>query len=64
MTNRLPGKPCVVTNSMARKTALMGAAATALIAATPALHAATPEVQSATLQAAVRTPCASRSANG
>ncbi len=39
---------------MARKTALLGAAATALIAATPALHAATPEVQSATLQAAVR----------
>lgn len=54
MTNRLPGKPCVVTNSMARKTALLGAAATALIAATPALHAATPEVQSARLQAAVR----------
>ncbi len=39
---------------MARKTALLGAAATALIAATPALHAATPEVQSARLQAAVR----------
>jgi len=54
MTNRLPGKPRVVTNSMARRTALLGAAATALIAATPALHAATPEVQSATLQAAVR----------
>lgn len=54
MTNRLPGKPCVVTNSRARKTALMGAAATALIAATPALHAATADVQSATLQAAVR----------
>ena len=54
MTNRLPGKPCVVTNSRVRKTALMGAAATALIAATPALHAATPEVQSAKLQAAVR----------
>ncbi len=54
MTNRLPGKPRVVTNSMARKTALLGAAATALIATTPALHAATPEVQSAKLQQAVR----------
>ena len=54
MTNRLPGKPRVATNSSARRTALLGAAATALIAATPALHAATPEVQSARLQAAVR----------
>ncbi len=54
MTNRLPGKPCVAANSRARRSALLGAAATALIATTPALHAATPEVQSAKLQQAVR----------
>ena len=54
MTNRLPGKPCVVTNSRTCRTALLGAAATALIAATPTLHAATSEVQSARLQQAVR----------
>ncbi len=54
MTNRLPGKACVMTNSRVRRTAIMGAAATALIAATPTLHAATSEVQSARLQQAVR----------
>jgi outer membrane autotransporter protein len=54
MTMKLPGKRCAATNARVRKTALVGAAATALIAATPALHAATPGTDATTLQAAVR----------
>jgi outer membrane autotransporter protein len=54
MTMKLPARRCAVKNSKIRKSALMGAAATALIAATPTLHAATPGPEATTLQAAIR----------
>jgi outer membrane autotransporter protein len=54
MKNRSPGQPCVVSNSRVRRSALVGAAATALIAVSPSLHAAAVDAQAATLQAAVR----------
>jgi outer membrane autotransporter protein len=54
MNDSLHGRARTVSDSRVRTTALMGAAATALIAATPMLHAAEPQFQSATLQAAVR----------
>jgi len=54
MNKMLPGQSHGVAKSRARRSAMIGAAATALIAVAPALHAATPELQSAKLQAAVR----------
>ena len=53
MTNRLPGKPRG-SKSRLRKTAMMGAAATALIAVVPSLQAAELDDQATNLQAAVR----------
>lgn len=54
MKDRLHGRSRTVTSTGVRRTALMGAAATALMAATPVLHAADAPAQSTTLQAAVR----------
>ena len=45
MTNKLPEKPRLVTKAPVRRTAVMGAAATVLIAATPSLHAGVPAEQ-------------------
>ena len=54
MNHRLHGRSRIVSGIGIRRTALMGAAATALIAAAPGLQAADTPTQSATLQAAVR----------
>ena len=54
MTKGLPNKSRVATVSRVRKYAMMGAAATALIAATPSFSADAPAQEAAPLQAAIR----------
>ncbi|RPI12337.1 MAG: hypothetical protein EHM60_12200, partial [Lysobacterales bacterium] len=54
MNDRLHGRSRKFSSTGVRRTALMGAAATALIAATPVLQAADAPTQSTTVQAAVR----------
>ena len=54
MTTRSPGKTRAATDSRVRKTALVGAAATALLAAAPHAQAAPIDTQATTLQNAVR----------
>jgi hypothetical protein len=54
MTKGLPDKSRVTTASRVRKSAMMGAAATALIAAAPSFSADAPDTQATTLRAAIR----------
>ena len=54
MTKRLPNKSRVATVSRVRKTAMMGAAATALIAASPSFSADASTAQATELQTAIR----------
>ena len=54
MTKRVPNKSRVASVSKMRKTAMMGAAATALIAAMPSFGADTPVAQPTPLQAAIK----------